>query len=503
MKNKKHILAVIALTASALTLVGCDTEIASNKGRSIPEPSETTTDEAHTHSRASSYSYDENGHYYKCSGCDENIRFDYSDHVYSENNSIVSCFICGYTPYAERDNLYSIIKTGITNFYNDTESSTFNSVISKTYETGNYSSASLETVNGTFDRNNATFYAIGTTENTYNDTSYSNNYSIYIDNDDGNYHEYMDNYGRSKPIYNADKNTSQNQYDNYLDTALDLDLLSRLNLLDSYDEVKEYMDLYLSEDLIGFSSSYTFTTDNDSVTFNICTSATNYLKTLLEKVIYTASITVTNERMTDFTYTYQFDSVAPDGTTYFETRETTTHLSEGFDNDFYNSFTITDDYTETGLGTTYKLTLYLDDYLLVTYYQRINEELSYTIYDNYGTYYYDKDYTKPYNGEDLTSDITVLYIKPNESIPEDKALVWYVADYDYISSFKDAFSYNDKKIMTFPTYYDAGYSYPLPITYESIDPHVLVNDVETNDYTLKLEGGKNYIIVSKAKYFII
>ncbi len=498
MKNRKKIISVLPIIVSAFSLAGCTDNVSSSFSNEI-----SSSEEVHIHTKDDKYSFDENGHYHKCKTCDENIRFDYESHSFVEKEGVLSCSICFYSPNAEIDELFSKFKIALNNFYNDEEDVTFSSEFVSDIEI--YNSTSLEKVSGTFNRNDGTFFAKGSLENTYSGYKSNSEYSIYIANEDGQYKEYMDNYGRGKPIYDGDNKTSQNQYDNYLSTAFDLDILSRLNKLDTFDEMKNYFNLYLGEGLLDFDSSYSFTVNDDSFSLNMSYSGITYSKTIWQKDEFESTITIKDGRITDFTETYKYDSTSPDGQTYLETRGTTTHLEKGFDREFYDSFKGKENYSETGLGTSYKLTLYLDDYKLLTYNQRINEKLSYASYDSYGTYYYDKECTKPYSGENLTSDITSLYIKPLENIPDDKALVWHVCDYEYISKFKDSFSYNEKNIASFPAIYDANYSYPLTVSYEAIDPHIIVNGEEVNKYTysITLEGGKSYLIVNKAKYFVI
>ena len=500
MKNRKKIISILPLIVSAFSLIGCTDNVLSSLSN---DASSSSSEETHVHTKNDEYSFDENGHYHKCSGCNENIRFDYEEHSFVEKDGIFSCSICSYSPNKQNEELFTKLKTALNNFYNDEEDVTFSSEFTSDVEI--YNSSSVETVNGTFNRKDGIFYAKGKLENTYSGYTSNSSYAIYIDNEDGQYKEYMDNYGRGKPIYDGDDKTSQNQYDNYLNTAFDLDLFSRLNNMDSLDEASSYLDLYLSQDLLDFSSFYGFVVNEDSLTFKLSYSGTTFSKTLWQSDNYEGSITIKDGRITEFVDSYNYDSFSPNGQEYLESRKAITHLSKGFDQEFYDSFEGKENYSETGLGTSYKMTLYLDDYKLITYNQRINEGLSYNLYDNYGTYYYDKECKKPYNGENLTSDITSLYIKPLEVVDSTKALVWSVSDYSYISKFKDSLSYNEKNLSSFPALYDANYSFPLSVSYEAIDQEIIVNGETLNKYTysITLEGGKSYLIVNKAKYFVI
>ncbi len=93
---------ILLLIPLALSMTACG-------GNKTPE---------HVHSKETAYSYDENGHYHVCS-CDENIRFDYTEHTYTTNNEgINSCSICGYVENQAKDKAWKTIKNSIENTIN-------------------------------------------------------------------------------------------------------------------------------------------------------------------------------------------------------------------------------------------------------------------------------------------------------------------------------------------------------------------------------------------------
>ncbi len=505
MKNNKKFLSTFILGMSSIALFGCTSTNSSSS--SIGESSVTSQEssQVHTHTKATAYSFDENGHYYKCAGCDENIRFDYEAHSLVEKDGVLSCSICSYAPYEENNKLYKTLRDGLNNFLNDEEDVTFDYVKVEANDTNK--TERKETCKGTFDRKNGTFYTTITSENTYSGNTSSSLNTTYISNENGQYKDYKSAPGRPSQTYQyyqADSNTAQRLYDSFTESAIDLELINRINAFDDFEELSHYLNFYLGNGFADFTPNYSFSVTENSLTFNIGYRAiSTNSNTLYEDFTYDATLTITDGRLSGYSHVYNYDSMWANGNEQLESKGITTNIKKGFDTEFYNSFSDKDSYTDTGLGTLYKITLYYQDYKLVSYNQRINEKLSNAIYDQYGSYYYDKEYTRPYNGENLTSEVNALYLKPKEDVSSEQALVISLTDYDYVSPYSEALSYNEKKIYGAPSFFDAGYSYPLLITYESVNPQIIVNGTQLTPYTTtqSLEGGKTYIIIYKRTYF--
>ena len=384
------------------------------------ECSETICPDVHVHEPGMGYVYNENGHWHACSGClDKSIRFDYEVHDYEVKDGLRVCKVCGYSPDEENEKLFAKAIEGIKAFLNYKDKLTAKCLASMKDEDGEMSmesEATFDFTSGIAHQKSSSY--IG------EDGKVSATSETHLGKTGDKYYYY------SGAVTKAARQTSADYidyvYDNFMNEMVPFEYLEVVAECPSYSSVGETF-LYMSGMDGNFSTE--ISEKEDVITFTIvdtiyemgdhCFSESNIGLTFTITDGFLSGLTANN--VTNYNYS--------GGTTGCESYSVTTTLEKSFDQELFDSYS-TEDATES-TPASMKIKLYIDDYYFNS--TSVPYGTAYTnSYSDYGELYCDKEYTKKYDGENITNYNTVLYLKPAEVSPsEDYALVFHLTDITY------------------------------------------------------------------------
>ncbi len=517
--KKKTLLPFLLIAGSLATLAGCDSNqecpscpSCDSSTPIAPDSDSSTTPvtPAHTHTKADSYSYDENGHYYGCKGCEENIRFDYQAHTYVDKSGVKTCSVCGYIPNDNMRKAFASLQKGLNAYLSDTTSS-ISGTMSMAMISDDVTAMRIDVeVNLTADVENAAIYSkqIVTSKmlNGNGSVAYSStetNEIAYAKDSDNKIYLYEGD-ADSKKYYISDQNMVRRTFAD--DYSFDDGLAEYIIQAKSYEAFQEMLETNLcyqaavrsfdveqSAKAIEGGFEYSVSVENTTVD--------SYGEKDIETNHYTYII------KNDYLVSEKYEVSSIEDYKYGTKTEIKTSASVEFSSDpneaLYKTFDKTG-YTDSGSGEDTKITVYYDDYEVSRISANIGKALSSTSYTGlavtYGDYYYDKEFTKPYTGAAITGKDEALYIKPTV-LDGEYGKVLYMTEICYTDPngvFDPVYErkVNDAKDI------GAGGGYTIPYGEDDSSNHyvageIYVNGVKTNDTSITVEKGKVYIVEYK------
>ena len=403
MKKTKIILPILAVMGALGALTSCG---------------DTTS---HIHSKSKEFSYDENGHYYACEECEENIRFDYEEHSFIEKDGLNTCSVCGYIQNQELEVTYKSFKKAIENYRNDktaTMSLTFGQY-SKENDITTYGYESKGIISVDAERS-LTFSKGTNTQIEYEDDgSISDKYesiyeTAYIKDSDNNFVFYKRN-GDSKLTYKTDKYLADKYFEEQYLMSEYFDVLY-YTYLPSFSSYKKVLDNTYT--VGGYASAFVKHSVNnieDGFEYSVEVNQTNAYTSSLSIRTNLYKFVIKNDTLVSMKLeennSYSYVNGYSEGYIY----SYDISFSYDFDQASYDSFDKSG-YTDSGSGETFECNYYYGDYRIgYSVDIEIGETLSTTYVSGavtYGDVYYDKEFTKKYNGEPVTGNMDKLYVKP-------------------------------------------------------------------------------------------
>ncbi len=502
--KKRTLLPFLLIAGSLAALTSCGNN---QECSSCPSCDDGSSAPAHTHTKATGYSYDENGHYHACEGCEENIRFDYEAHTIVEKDGVKTCSVCGYIPNDSMHKAFASLQKGIKAYASDTTSSVTGSMTMSSLK----NDAAVMTVDidvkTTVDVENASLYIKQTQSTKYygsdGNVAYSAtgiNETAYAKDDNSNVYYYKGS-DDSKKYYLSDQGMCKRTFeDGY---SLDDSFYEYILQAKSYEVFQEMLetDVFYQTYLREYKAEQSAKTIDGGYEYTI------YMENMVldeygEKNITSVHIVYTIKN--DYLVAEKFENSEIKDYKYGDKEETkmatSVEMSSDFNQTFYSTFDKTN-YTDSGEGQITKFNVYYDDYKI----SQISTSIGKTL-DNYykdggvavGDYYYDKELTKPYNGEAITGDVGAIYLKPTVKDGEYGKVI-YLIEAEYIDPcgvFDPIYKRDYVEAKDIAT----GSSYS--VDYKTDDDsnnvgEIYVNGQLSEDNSITVEKGKIYIIEYK------
>lgn len=494
-------------------LTGCG----NSSDNSIPvssqgsEMTQVSTTEEHHHEKAAIYSYDANGHYYSCAGCHENIRFDYESHDFEMVDGDFVCKVCGYAPYSESNRLFAEVQAALNHLYDTDESKTFEIKISQGEDETKQNLTNMTVTKGTYDSVNGFFHAQRVQY--FKDSASTSGYSSELKElahlskigEEYRYYSLDDGY---KNCYKADKTAAKDEYKNWVDQ----DSLSNVEFFEILGDVVDYTSI-----LSALSTSYEpesggsvldIVKKGDDIIFSLDFSS-EYVRerqpgTLLRTIMMKLTMVVNDGFLKSLNIENSDKGVYSSGYEDYEFSTVEYTFEKGFDQGLYDSFENVSEYSDSGSGWKHAFHFYYQDYKL----DDMKFELGATTMEYTNTWgdrsyvYCDKDCTKPYDGEPLSSDNDTFYVKmlEGEEIGSGKGLILCLDESLYISPTGVRRNYV-KKVGDY-NIFDAGKDIYINLkSSENPTKSVKVNGQDYTEKFVTMEEGKVIIVERVSEYY--
>ncbi len=424
MKKTKSFLPILLAMGTLATLASCGakTECPTCSSCETCGDVEPTTP-THTHTKTETYSYDENGHYHECSGCKENVRFDYEEHSFVEKDGINICSVCGYVENQDMEEFFKTFKKAIEAYEADKTQTTEVIYNESEKENGIYKYGYEATSKVSFDLERNLYFAEGVDidtgydeEGNVEDKETTKEGAAYIKN--GDTYSYYKHSGDEKEMFKTDAHMIQNRFNkNYLMT----DYFSPLEysyLANFADYEKVFNKYYTSYGYDYISINHSLKSIDGGYEYKIDIELRDAYTSQLGIYTENFAITIKNDSFVSLIYASDRKYTYIDETTIAEEYIYSYDISVSYDFDqtSYDAFDKTG-YEDNGNGEEFDCTYYYEDYEIgnsVTL--TIGETLASTTYVGgmvtYGDIYYDKEFTKKYNGEAITGNMDKMYVKP-------------------------------------------------------------------------------------------
>lgn len=420
MKKTKILWPLMLVAGSLAALASCGDGNASQNC----DNSGSVSDSIHAHAKADAYSYDENGHYHACKGCEENIRFDYEAHSYVQKDGMNTCSVCGYIQNGDMHTAFATLKKGLNAYANDLTNSYTGTMIQEMLENGKITSGVECEMSSTADVKNAAIYGEQIREmkgyDSAGEVAYSATYSYKEgygkDDSDKIYHYKHDAEEGDKTRSISDQKMVERFFkDEY--TFQD-DCVEFINEAKSYEVFQEMLAscAYALDGLRTYNAEQSAKAIDNGIEYSIvleAETASDYEK-MLNGLHYT--YTVKNDYLTSMKYEIEITQEYEYGDATGMRMAIDLDISPDFDATLYDKLNKAT-YTDSGKGDKTSIDVYYGDYSCTSLAANIGVALSKNYYDSvdstiYGNYYYDKEFTKPYNKEPITGEVEKLYIKP-------------------------------------------------------------------------------------------
>lgn len=508
MKKMRNVLPFLLIAGSLATLTSCGNK---EECSSCPSCDDGSSTPAHTHTKATDYSYDENGHYHACEGCTENVRFDYEGHDYHEVDGIKSCSVCGYIPNKDLQTVYQSLKKALEAYSTDKTLTMTISSSQTSIKGGSITYVSNSNIKSTIDAERNLYYSyddemkLDKSSSTSVQTNTTYEYA-YVKDDDENITYYSRN-GDEKKTYKSDKYMVQNLYESNL--FINYYAPTYYANLDNFEEYKKALDhTYNGGDSYdSVKAEYSAEAIEGGYRFDIDVEQIKAYTYSLTKYTQTYVFFLKNDVLTELEMDDSYSQTYADG---YETRtvyNNSVEFSYDFNQNFYDSFDKSG-YTDSGEGESFYCQYYYKDYKIGSNYNnkyQVGQVLSKNTYVSgavtYGDIYLDKEMTQKYDGQALTGANYKLYVKPTVK-DGDYAKVVLLSEKTYV----DASGFGgDYKSCTWSSGQDVavdaenGGTYT--VTYTELDGHKVgqyyVNGAAIEGNTFQIEKGQVYIVEYK------
>lgn len=470
----------------------------------------------HTHTAATSYKYDENGHYHPCDKCDENVMFGYALHEYEEKDGVKTCKVCGYSyalPVVEYDELAKTLISGIRNFLSYDGDLSYKAELMEG-ESVNEAKKGLSKKNydATYDSTN-NLYCLQQTKTAieYNDkneisNSSTENLLFYVSNDDASGYKYFGKYSDdNKTVCGADKGVARLAFLDDFDDLGANDFLEVINGATSFDEMEDaFNDLAEIEDVVTDSSIASV--DDGTVIYTIELSFSEVYDNEIESCMYRVVFSVKDDFLSEIDLYSDRHQLSPSGKDRIEYYGSKAALQKGFDKTLYDSNKPTEsEYTVSSHSYTVSIPLYVGEYQwnCIGAYTGEAYNWSNDYRHQYADLYLDKDCTVPYTDQILDTSVGALYAKPKDPA-SDRAFIWQFIDKDYKSADLDLVRnikevedvlYRSAPDVFEPDYISHGNS-------KYCGTKLSIDGVDVVSAQIQIEAGKSYFLYWKCARFV-
>ncbi len=468
----------------------------------------------HAHVAATSYKYDENGHYHSCDKCDENVRFNYALHEYEEKDGVRTCKVCGYSytlPIVEYDRLAKIFVSGIKNYvsYDGDLSCKMVYTINK-YENELPKRLSTRESDLTYGATN-NLYCLQETDTKavydYKNETYSSSESLlsYVSGDDANGYKYFQkNSDTDKTVCEADNGVARLELSDFFSDYELFEfpeaMVNATNFDDLKDDFGSIVDIENAELIPSIALS-----DDGTVTYAIEIAFAEVYDNEIESYSFYLALSVKDDFVSALNFYWECHQLNPSGHDEIEYETTNITFQKEFDQALYESNKPDEsEYEASSQAYSFSIPVFLGEYELSTIYTTIGEKHDWSsdYYHTYADLYIDKDCTIPYTDQVLDTSYSALYVKPLEPA-SDQALVWELLDRECL--LMDFNFLKRKKLVLSVNSYSAPCAYSPNFTYHGNTKYCgtkLTLDGKEIVGQFTLEAGKIYFLYWSETTFI-